>query len=158
MDQSSSLARELALVLHSFEHPSCQQAAEQLEDHAATTNGLTLAFRSLQLSVAQVEVLADIIKTHREESPHALRSLSFSYNELGDTGAVALAEALPLHLAELGLVGCSIGDRGGAAILEWATRAKQLRMLCIENNHFSPELRRRFYDLSAQRGGLAVYV
>ena len=158
MDQSSSLATELALALHSFGNPSCQQTAEQLEHHSTTTNGLTLAFRSLQLSVAQVEVLAAIIKTHREESPHALRSLSFSYNELGNTGAMALADALPSTLEELGLVGCSIGDRGGAAILEWATRAKQLRMLCIENNHFSPELRRKFYDLSAQKGGLVVYV
>lgn len=158
MDQSPPLTTALALALQSFDSPLCGQAAEQLGHHPSTTHGVTLAFRSLQLSPPQVKILVTTIKNHAQESPNAVRSLSFSYNELGDKGALVLAEALPLNLVELGLVGCGIGDTGGAAILDWALRANHLRMICIENNPFSADLKQRFYDLSAQTPGLLLYI
>ena len=88
-----------------------------------------------------------------------LRSFSASYNpDLGDVGAAALAEAFPDTMVELGLVGCSIGDAGGSAILEWAREAPQLRMICGEGNMFSAEVRSQFQSLTSLRPKILVVV
>ena len=65
----------------------------------------------------------------------------------GDQGAMTLANVLPKTLTEIGLVGCSIGDQGGKEILEWAKYAGGLRLICIEENNISEELRNHFRGL-----------
>ena len=77
-----------------------------------------------------------------------------SYNAIGDEGASTLAASLPNTLAELGLVGCSIGDQGGGAILEWAKYASGLRMICIEDNSMSAQMCNQFTSLR----GMSVFV
>ena len=67
---------------------------------------------------------------------------------------MTLANALPKTLTELGLVGCSIGDQGGKEILEWAKYAGGLRLICIEENNISEELRNQFRGLK----GMSVFV
>jgi hypothetical protein len=67
---------------------------------------------------------------------------------------MTLANALPKTLTELGLVGCSIGDQGGKVILEWAKNASGLRLICIEENNISEELRNQFRSLK----GMSVFV
>lgn len=88
-----------------------------------------------------------------------LRSFSASYNPgLGDTGVAALAEAFPETMTELGLVGCSIGDAGGRAILEWARTAPELQMICIEGNRFSADMKSRFQDFASPGRQILVVV
>ena len=88
-----------------------------------------------------------------------LRSFSASFNpDLGDTGAATLAEVFPETMTELGLVGCSIGDAGGRAILEWARIAPKLRMICVEENRFSVDIRSQFQNLAPQGRQVLVVV
>jgi Leucine-rich repeat (LRR) protein len=77
-----------------------------------------------------------------------VKIVSLSYNALGDEGICLLFEKLPVNIEELGLVGCEIGDVGGRAIISWLKNAKKLRMLCIEDNNFSPEIRSQIKKVS----------
>lgn len=87
-----------------------------------------------------------------------LGSFSLSYNKIGDLGAIALAAALPRTLGDLGLVDCSIADAGAKALLGWAVNASGLRIICIENNSLSEDMRNNFRLLQNASPGLAVYV
>jgi hypothetical protein len=86
-------------------------------------------------------------------------SFSASYNpDLKDAGAIVLSGAFPKSMTELGLVGCSIGDAGGNALLEWAQLAPDLRMICVEGNDFSSGLKSDFRELGQRHGSLMVVV
>jgi hypothetical protein len=52
------------------------------------------------------------------------------------------------------LVGCSIGDQGDQIIFEWAKYMGGLRMICIDDNILSEELRNKFRGLK----GMSVFV
>ena len=141
-----------------------------------TTAGKMMAGNSLQsteltleeiLQVALREIGSDVTKTAADVKLIAnaldrtsvseltrLGSFSLSYNVIGDEGANTLATCLPATLTELGLVGCSIGDQGGAAMLEWAKHANGLRMICIEDNSMSDQMRKQFRSLR----GISVFV
>jgi len=71
---------------------------------------------------------------------------------------LALAASLPESLGELGPVGCSIDNNGAEAILNWASNASGLRMICIKGNAMSQEMRERFTGLSKTSPNIAVYV
>ena len=47
-----------------------------------------------------------------------------------------------------------IGDQGGAAMLEWARHANGLRMISIEDNNMSDQMRKQFRSLR----GISVFV
>ena len=141
-----------------------------------TTAGKMMAGNSLQsteltleenLQVALREIGSDVTKTAADVKLIAnaldrtpvselarLVSFSFSYNAIGDDDASTVAASLPASLTELGLVGCSIGDQGGGAILEWAKYANGLRMICIEDNSMSDQMRKQFGSLR----GMSVFV
>ncbi|MEQ9300974.1 MAG: hypothetical protein RIF33_20535 [Cyclobacteriaceae bacterium] len=111
----------------------------------------TLHFRSLGLSSVQVVSIAEAFEQDTEGTNHLIASVSFSYNrDLGDLGAAALAKNMPHSLQEIGLVACGIGDIGGLALLDWIKKSPQLRMVCIEQNSFSPELSAQFRQLGHQ--------
>lgn len=140
---------ELINALRSIGKPVCMDAADRLAASAGTKTGFDLHLRGAGLNEADARVLADgMLRSDAGDGP-VLRSFSASYNpELGDTGAAALAEAFPETMTELGLVGCSIGDAGGRAILEWAQTAPKVRMICVEGNNFSTGMRSQFQDLA----------
>ena len=103
--------------------------------------------------------LAAAIRPFGDPQGPALRSFSASYNDgLTDAGAVALAEAFPSSMSELGFVGCGLGDDSAAAIFAWAERAPALTMICVEDNRFSVEAKGRFKRLGRRRGGMLVVV
>jgi hypothetical protein len=83
-----------------------------------------------------------------------LGSFSLNYNAIGDEGANTLAGSLPATLTELVLVGCSIGDQGGGAILEGAKYANGLHTICIEDNIMSVQMRKQFGSST----GMSVFV
>ena len=55
---------------------------------------------------------------------------------------------LPKSILEIGLVNCGINDIGGAEILNWMRSASSLRMICIEQNNFSENLKSEFKQFS----------
>jgi hypothetical protein len=58
----------------------------------------------------------------------------------------------------LGLVGCSIGDAGAHAILEWARTAPNLRMICVEGNKISAGVKSQFQNLASGGRNILVVV
>lgn len=137
--------------------PVCLDAASKLETVRVTGGGFNLHLRSADLDVRDARVLSNAMQEMPISSTHYLRSFSASYNaDLKDAGAMALSRSFPATMTELGLVGCSIGDAGGTALLEWAQQAPSLRMICVEGNNFSSGLRSRFAELGRRHMFLVV--
>ena len=116
-------------------------AADNFASSVVSSSILNLHLRNARITASDVKIIANALDKTPSSELVRLGSFSLSYNTIGDQGAMTLANALPKTLTELGLVGCSIGDQGGKAILEWAKYAGGLRMICIENNIISKELR-----------------
>ena len=105
---------------------------------------LNVHLRNANMTAADAKIIANALDRTPVFELARLGSFSLSYNAIGDEGAKNLADSLPATLTELGLVGCSIGDRGGKAILDWAKHANGLQMICIEDNKMSDEMRKHF--------------
>ncbi|MGK0391813.1 MAG: hypothetical protein ACI94Y_004580 [Maribacter sp.] len=103
----------------------------------------TLNLRNLALNSANVISIANCLKQEK-----TIKSISFSYNLIGDLGAIALAKSLPKYLYEIGLVDCGINDAGGIELLNWMKQSIHLKMICIEQNNFSEKLRIEFKKYS----------
>lgn len=143
-------SRELIDALTSIGKPVCIDVADKLTVSTGTNATFDLHLRRAGLNSADAQVLADAML--RSDTGHGLYlgSFSASFNpDLGDSGAIALVRAFPETLKELGLVGCSIGDSGGRAILEWASTSPKLQMVCIEGNKFSSDMRSQFQVLTS---------
>ena len=98
---------------------------------------------------------------HSLTAPEAalLQSFSVSYNpDIEDEGAIDLAQSMPRNIRDVGLVGCDAGDAGGTALLEWVNSAAGLRMICIEENRFSDQLKQQFVALREKDKSLVVIV
>lgn len=113
-----------------------------------------LSFRNLGLTVSDVSYIANMLQQRSSNNP--FKSISFSYNALGDEGAIAFANSFPHAISEVGLVGCAIGDTGGLAVLDWAKTSNQLRMICIEQNSFSDALKREYRQFSKEHPQILV--
>lgn len=149
----------LIAALNTIGKPDCVDAAIRLEALEPDTAGFDLHLRRAGLDAGDARVLAGAMRKTTASSGAVLRSFSASYNsDLTDAGVIALAQAFPVTMTELGLVGCAIGDAGGLAILEWARTALSPRMICVEGNLFSVDIRSRFAALGQDRGSLLVVV
>jgi hypothetical protein len=148
---------DLIKALRSIGKPACLDAADRLAASTGSLAGFDLHLRRVGLNVADARVLANGMMHADAGNALFLKSFSASYNpDLGDGGAAALAEAFPETMTELGLVGCSIGDAGAHAILEWARTAPNLRMICVEGNKISAGVKSQFQDLAS--GGRNILV
>ncbi len=137
--------------------PVCSVAADRLETELDVTAGFDLHLRHAELTEADAQVLATGLL--RSADGLILKSFSASFNpNLADKGAEALIEAFPESMTELGLVGCSIGDAGGRAIVRWAQTAPQLRMICVEGNQFSDGMKLQLNELANQGRRMLVVV
>ena len=154
--QSSELSLEesLQIALRAIGSDVANAAADHLAKSAVSSAALSLHLRNAQMTAADVKLIANALDRTSVSELARLVSFSLSYNAIGDEGAKNLADSLPATLTELGLVGCSIGDRGGKAILDWAKHANGLHMICIEDNKMSDEMRKHFGRLK----GVSVFV
>lgn len=152
-----TLAQSLQSVLRDIGTAPCIALADRLEDDPARAASITLHLRRAGIDQDGAVRIAHALASVSELERAKLRSFSLSYNAIGDGGAATLATALPTSLGELGLVGCSIGDEGGEAILHWAQDARGLGMICIEGNAMSADMRQRFLDLRASFPQMAVF-
>lgn len=153
MSNNRNIQQQSAAVLRKIGSKACIEKARTLESSATPMTSFN--FRSLGLSLPAIISIAAILK--REKDNEAIASISFSYNRLlGDEGAIALAQSLPDSIREVGLVDCRIGEKGGTALLDWIKEAPNLKMICIEQNHFSDALRMAFRDVSKERPNTLV--
>lgn len=127
--------------------------ANQIKDNDAFED--TLALRAKYLNQANVECIMNAFKNYKGEIP--VKTLSFSYNvELGDEGAKIIAASLPKTITSFGLVGCRINDIGGEAIFNWMKNATQLKMICVESNNFSMQLKQKYSDFAKKHPAILV--
>ena len=133
-------------------------AADTLANRPASFVASDLHLRNVEIAAIDAELIANSLDRISVSELARLGSFSLSYNAIGDEGASAIANALPNSLTELGLVGCSIGDQGGEAILDWAKRANGLRIICIEDNIMSDKLRNQFGSLRDASPSISVFV
>jgi hypothetical protein len=149
----------LISALNNTGKPVCLAAAGRLAALDPNTKSFDLHVRRAGLDAEDARILADALRETDGFSGPVLRSFSASYNpDLTDAGVVALAEAFPATMTELGLVGCSIGDAGGLAILSWARTAAGTRMICVEANDFSANVKSDFAQLGRESSSLLVVV
>ena len=157
--KTRSVKKVLAVALRAIGTEPCLEAASRLESALETRSAFELHVRSAGIDASGAQMIAKALRSISEGDAVFLKSLSLSYNnKIGDEGAAALSHALPGSLREVGLVGCAIGDKGGQALLQWASQASGLKMLCIENNNFSDRLRVQFDLLGRRNEGLFVSV
>lgn len=153
-----TLEESLQSALRTIGSTTCKDAADDLARRATNSPNVTLHLRRAGLSAYGAGLFANSLAFLSSQERARLHSFSLSYNEIGDRGAITLAGALPETLNELGLVGCSIADKGADALLQWAAGAQGLGMICIEGNPMSKTMRDRFVQLRRSSPGLAVFV
>ena len=154
--QSSQLTLEesLEIALRAIGSDLTKAVADNLAKGVIGLPTLNVHLRNANMTAADAKLIANALDRTPVVELARLGSFSLSYNAIGDEGAKNLANSLPATLTELGLVGCSIGDRGGKAILDWAKHANGLHMICIEDNNMSDEMRKQFSSLI----GMSVFV
>jgi hypothetical protein len=147
----------LIAALRETGKPVCGQAAERLKAQGFPASGFNLHLRGADLTASDALAISKALDLLRAQKASPMRSFSISYNEgIGDASVVALVNAFPASLVEIGMVGCDLGDESGEALLQFTREASNLKMICIEDNRFSPQLRQRFKALGDARRGLLL--
>jgi hypothetical protein len=149
---------ELIRTLRSMEKKVCDAAAQKMETSLASNSALSLHLRSAGLDLSDAMNLAEALRILSDAPDSArLSSFSVSYNrELGDSGTVALAQALPHTVRDIGFVGRDMGDEGALALLEWAKKSSSVKMICIEQNNFSADTRSLYQQYSQSNPSATV--
>ncbi|WP_430411211.1 hypothetical protein [Kordia sp.] len=153
MSNTPDFWTSLISTLKTSEVVKLQTVANQIQDFTVSDD--TLALRAKWLNTADVTCIMNVFKNYKGHIP--VKTLSLSYNvEIGDKGAILVAESLPKSIESIGLVGCGIKDAGGEAILSWIKGATQLKMICIENNNFSTQLQQKYSDFAKRNPTILV--
>ena len=135
----------------------CIKEAMRLEALPPSTSECNLHLRQAGLDMQDALTIAQAMREFSEQNRMVIRSFSVSYNPgLQDAGVIALINAFPSTLSEVGVVGCGISDTCGESLLAWARSAQALRMICLEQNQLSQEMRHRFSMLGERRTDLFV--
>ncbi len=144
-------------ILRSIGSNKAIAAAERLENSPLQYNQLHL--RDLELTSADANVIAHLLKFLPANDHDSLRSITFSNNSmLGNEGVITLVNAFPPSIREIGLVNCGIGDEGGKEVLKFVKNTPNLTMICIEQNHFSEGLRNDFLKFSDDHPHILVVI
>ena len=150
---------KLIEALRATEKMICITAANRLNNLNKVPSEFDLHLRQTDLNEADALRLAAALSDLSTPSGPSIRSFSISYNpNIRESGAIALINALPQTVTEIGMVGCNLGDDSGKVLLEWVQKAASLRMLCVEQNRYSTGMLQNFANLRKQRNGLVIVV
>tara|TARA_B110000879_G_scaffold57675_1_gene81119 strand:+ start:54 stop:506 length:453 start_codon:yes stop_codon:yes gene_type:complete len=148
---------ELILALDLIGKSNCKDVANILRGYGPDLISFNLHLRNAGLRAQDAQVLAEAMRNTSQAQK--LRSFSVSFNpNLTDFGIATFIASLPTTAIELGLVDCSMGDVGGAAILKWTQHVHAPSMICIEQNNISTDLRQKLTCFQNQRPGLMVKI
>ena len=148
------MLKKIAEILINTGNIEFLKKAKSFENDVFQTK--TLNLRNLDLKPINIITIADILQ---QETGNTIKSISFSYNNLiGDTGVIAIMNSLPESICEIGLVDCGIGDEGGAKILNWIKKTTHLKMICIEQNNFSNQLKIEFNTFKKNNPKIIVVI
>jgi hypothetical protein len=150
----TSTQARIVHALRKIGRAKCLEKANKLENSSGIRN---LHLRSLDLTASDIIAITSCFMLNDSNVGSSIESISFSYNSsMGNEGVIALAKKLPPSIREIGLVDCGITDQGGIALLEWMKKAPHLRMVCIEENDFSVDLRRAFQQFRIEHAKITV--
>jgi Ran GTPase-activating protein (RanGAP) involved in mRNA processing and transport len=152
----ASFKSRLLFCLKSIATKKCLQTAIEIENDP--NKEIKLELRDAGLDVTHIKRLGEVFASLTNEDIYQLKTLSFSYNNIGDMAVSYLSTSMPHNLRELGLVGCSITDTGGKELLKWLKKTSNLKLLCIENNKFKDGLKDQFRELAKEKKGLYLVV
>lgn len=142
----------LLAVLHATGKAICIEQATQLQSNMEKSKRFDLHLRNAGLAPQDIHLIASALTELATQNDHNLLSLSMSYNDqMSDQAAIELISALPDTLRELGMVGCALSDITANHLIKWAKDAPSLKMLCVEDNHFSNQQRQNIKGLSKGR-------
>jgi len=151
-----SFQTSLAEYLRETRRAKCIDKAINLENNGQNKS---VELKSLDLSAPEVQRIAHLLNLDKINKQKSITSISLSHNpNLGDYGAEGLANSFPAWIEEIGLVDCGIGDQGGNALLNWAKTAPKLKMICVEKNNFSANIKAAFKNLGSNNSKLVVEV
>ncbi|MFT6103975.1 MAG: hypothetical protein ACJA1E_000390 [Paracoccaceae bacterium] len=157
--QTNLTIHPLSDALRATRKPVCVKIATHLEGLKAASAGFDLHLRSAGLELPDAIAIAAALGDLPVANAPALRSFSVSYNPgIGDAGASALLAALPASVTEIGMVGCGLRDASGQTLLDWTQQARNITMICVEGNEYSPQMRDRISNLRQARPGLFIVV
>ena len=140
-------SNQVAVILREIGSKKCIERANILDSEPSSAHSLHL--RDLGLHSSDITSIVSCLSTQVNHTGKSIRSISFSYNTLlGDAGVLLLMKDLPKSICEVGLVRCGIGDIGGLEILDWMHASPQLKMICMEDNGFSEQLRSKIERFS----------
>ena len=132
----------LVEALRATDKPVCIALANSLETRIGGVMAYSLHLRRAALDVDDAELIASAIAKVHQDKTLRLTSFSLSYNPLIKAHGVAtVLSELPNHIAEFGLVGCNLDDRCENSITAFLARSKDLKMVCVEDNNFSPRVK-----------------
>jgi hypothetical protein len=144
-------------ALLSTNKPVCEKVAATLMSLKDNESNYNLHLRNADLHYHEIKTIAEAIKTVDDKNGPALQSFNMRYNpKLSDEGVFILVKNLPLTVTEIGLVDCGVGDKGGAALMQWASKAPKLHWLCVEHNAFSNTIKNRLLQFGKESNGLLV--
>lgn len=146
---------------------ACLKEAARLTETTHAKSGFYLHLRSANLSLDDAISISNAMGSDTdqpsglmsEQNELSMRSFSISYNRnVQNAGAVAFIQNLPKSITEIGMVGCDLGDETGEALVKWMGQATALKMICVEGNNFSSDMRQKLSQLGANKSGLLVIV
>lgn len=148
--------QQIAEIIRTITTHHCQKKADFIEEDEDEFSG-RLDLRHLSLWASDVNRLIRDLCQLNMESSGMLSSIDLSFNGLlSDEGAIALANHLPRSISEIQLIDCGIGDFGGSALLEWMNDAYDLRIVNLEQNNLSRELRSKFEQFARENPQVMV--
>jgi hypothetical protein len=157
--EKPTMMTTLIETLISSHNPVCKTAAAQLILLPDNIASYDLHLRNANLNQDDIALIAKAINSVHSQGGPLLGSFSMSYNaNLHDQGVLSLVKFLGASLTEVGLVQCGIGDKGGDALIAWASKAPNLKWLCVEHNAFSEQSKQKLVALTKEHKQLLVVV
>ena len=130
-----------------------------MEKQSGTGEAFNLHLRSANLDLSDAQLLAKSLTSIQQQIDQALNSFSVSYNPGIETGgAQALLSSLPENVNEFGMVGCQLGDDVSESLIRFMASSINLKMICVEDNLFSPLMRSQIASAGKKLAGCVTVV
>jgi hypothetical protein len=149
----------LIKTLRALKKPVCEKVADKLEKQVQNFSFYDLHIRNAMLNGSDAKKMSEALKWFHQSYKLRLMSFSISYNpSIGQIGAVSILTSLPKDIEVLGMVACNLSDDTGQHLIEYMQKAKNLSMVCVEENNFSKNMKDKILNLRQQKTGCTIIV
>lgn len=141
---------QIAQLLREIDTNQAIQVAKNLEQSSQKRE---LILRGLDLNSKQLNAISNQLANSMFE----VISISYIKN-LEPESYIQFLNKLPISVRKIGMVSCGLDDEIGQVLFKTVTRLKKLSTLCVEGNHFSQELKEKFYKLKTCNQNLFLMI